>query len=804
MKKLLAKIFTAALLMTGLFQPSVQAITLPPVPPTIAAPYTCVTNYYVATNGNDSNDGTANNSGHAWLTINGAISNLVALGLSQGGTCVNLENGTISSLTNDTNTAALGLTGTGSGSGYLVFRAVNNRQAIINVPWTSATSFYSCFSFAGTTVHPAAWIVIDGVDCEGDAGITDTVSGSPNATVGDVYTDAGGILYTVGATISGGTKLWLIPKGIPAYTLTTSPATTSAGTQYTNADTSGVTQTYTVFSSITSGTSLILTGTGNPNTAHVLTKVANSGNGDATITFSAASNQSGTLTFVSGDAGSSATIAYSAHAQNVDVGVTTPGSNTLDYLSHLVIINSTFNGQGGGGIGVNHTDYLTVEGNIVTNTSSSLTLVHSSGISTYNMWQADNATGYHNIIEWNVLHGNSEGPSSPLFHTDGNDIIIDDSRSTQSKCTSLPTVTITVDGSNHITGGTPSGGTGCSYPTVGGNGEILNVSQSGAYGGQFLISAESGGVPSALTLFTAGTGYTAAGGLATTTKYATSEGQGGTMTITVNGAGGIASCVSSGGAGYINGNKVLITQTNGSSGECQVATNSGGVPSSWTVFNAGKGYTAAGGLAVFNMYDNYTLIQNNLGYNTGGSCIHVFSSDGVSIINNTCYDGYHDTYITQTTGRGMINASNSTSDIFSNNISYAVPFGSGGPSHTTAAGDYSFGSENFGNIWSNNLTYNGTSGQASFYETFTDLSSTTLTGSPYNNYLGVNPAFNNIATFDFTPGSAFPSQDAGISLYGYPTGDLVGTTVNSSVITLGAYQYTTPSQNTIVNYTEYR
>ena len=65
------------------------------------------------------------------------------------------------------------------------------------------------------------------------------------------------------------------------YTFTTSAATTSIGTTYT---TNG--QTFTVIAGITTGTTLLMTGTGAPLASGTLTKVG-SGAGDASITFSA-------------------------------------------------------------------------------------------------------------------------------------------------------------------------------------------------------------------------------------------------------------------------------------------------------------------------------------------------------------------------------------------------------------------------------------------------------------------------------------------------------------------------------------
>lgn len=743
---------------------------------------------------------------------------------------------------------SLGIGGTSGTSNQLVFRSINLHGAILHIPYTTtdATNFHGIFSFgllnqytftipsnsmkvndvystpdgnqctilstttSSTTVYatcngipdtvvsgsntltqvsgtgPAGpltysvvtggWlggnIVIDGFDMEGNGGIWWT-TGSSTTTTGDVYKDQGGNLYTVKHGLSSSTTQFTDSLFHPVTTFTLSaPASVAQGTVFTNLNGSEVTVTCTVPFATNSNMTLLANCNG---TVHNATSTLNNAGGN--LTYTAASNTSGVLTFVSGNGGSSASITYTLTTGANDCGIVTGGSGLIP-MSHLTAINNIANYFGSVGIGGNHYDYFTAEGNLITNSATIGN--QTSAISLYEDYQTNNLTPYHNILEWNVLHDNMTTAYVGFQHTDGNNIIIDDFQSTQNSCATSPTLSI-VASSGGIQSATSTGGTSCEV------GDILYVNQSGAYGGQFLVKTVTSGVPTSIQEYTPGTGYTTASGLTTTHNYGTSEGQGGTMTITVSG-GGLATCSSSGGAGYINGNIVLITQTGGSSGECQVATNISGVPSTWTVYNPGKGYTAASGLAVVNLADKYTLIQNNLVYRSGGAGIRAFESDGVVVINNTNYANNMDTLGNSTTGFSAgIMASVSHSDIFSNNISYTI-IGSGAQAANTAYSDIGGG---VGNLWFNNLSYNGTTGQNSFSQSGSDLSGTTLSGNPYNNYLGVNPSFNSISTFDFTPSSTFPSQDAGINTFGYPISDLVGTSTNASSITLGAYQYTT-------------
>ncbi len=109
---------------------------------------------------------------------------------------------------------------------------------------------------------------------------------------------------------------------------------------------------------------------------------------------------------------------------------------------HVIIRGNTVYKCSGGGIGTGSADYVTIEDNVVWG-NSYYSPYASSGISTYQNWNSDDSTGYKMIIRRNVIYENSN--KVPFFQsdpdpakrtiTDGNGIIVDDSRSTQNGST---------------------------------------------------------------------------------------------------------------------------------------------------------------------------------------------------------------------------------------------------------------------------------------------------------------------------------------------------------------------------------
>ena len=97
---------------------------------------------------------------------------------------------------------------------------------------------------------------------------------------------------------------------------------------------------------------------------------------------------------------------------------------------HLRILNNVLGKCGGGGIALIQTDYVTISGNTVYDCSW-YSIYGTSGISTLEDWNSDDATGYKMIITHNKVFGNKE--LVPWVDagkiTDGEGIIIDTLRS---------------------------------------------------------------------------------------------------------------------------------------------------------------------------------------------------------------------------------------------------------------------------------------------------------------------------------------------------------------------------------------
>lgn len=106
---------------------------------------------------------------------------------------------------------------------------------------------------------------------------------------------------------------------------------------------------------------------------------------------------------------------------------------------HIVIRNNTVSDCPGGGIYSNYADYLRIEDNVVTR-NGFYSPYGNSGISVYQNCDIDNSTGIKMIIRRNITYQNENkipfyftNPDDPSQRsiTDGNGIIVDDSRNTQ-------------------------------------------------------------------------------------------------------------------------------------------------------------------------------------------------------------------------------------------------------------------------------------------------------------------------------------------------------------------------------------
>jgi hypothetical protein len=99
---------------------------------------------------------------------------------------------------------------------------------------------------------------------------------------------------------------------------------------------------------------------------------------------------------------------------------------------HIIIAKNLVHDCGGGGIGAIHSDFITVEDNIVYN-NSWYTVFGNSGISFYQFWNSGIGSGYRNVIRRNKTFNNKS--LVPWKNTctvsDGNGIIVDDFRHKQ-------------------------------------------------------------------------------------------------------------------------------------------------------------------------------------------------------------------------------------------------------------------------------------------------------------------------------------------------------------------------------------
>ena len=102
-------------------------------------------------------------------------------------------------------------------------------------------------------------------------------------------------------------------------------------------------------------------------------------------------------------------------------------------VHHIDIENNVAHDSGCGGIDVVNADYVTVIGNTVYNNAFT-SPNQCSGISLYHLTDFDSGTGFRNTVAGNMAFANFDGVSVPgtTYTTDGNGIIIDDSRHTQS------------------------------------------------------------------------------------------------------------------------------------------------------------------------------------------------------------------------------------------------------------------------------------------------------------------------------------------------------------------------------------
>jgi parallel beta-helix repeat protein len=124
--------------------------------------------------------------------------------------------------------------------------------------------------------------------------------------------------------------------------------------------------------------------------------------------------------------------AEAANGERGEGGIMIQDSPAGAHSHHIAITNNRVHNFPGGGIGSNLSDYISIVGNTVWE-NALWSKYDGSGISLYRSLNVDSAGGYHNVIRGNTVFNNEN--RVPDYKnkaiTDGNCIIIDDSRNTQ-------------------------------------------------------------------------------------------------------------------------------------------------------------------------------------------------------------------------------------------------------------------------------------------------------------------------------------------------------------------------------------
>ena len=193
-------------------------------------------------------------------------------------------------------------------------------------------------------------------------------------------------------------------------------------------------------------------------------------------------------------------------------------------------------------------------------------------------------------------------------------------------------------------------------------------------------------------------------------------------------------------------------------------------------------HTDGNGIIIDGFHDtNYThgtLIDSNLSYRNGGKGIHVFLSDYVTVRNNTVW---HNNWDNDNTGtwRGELSNAIASHNTWVNNITVADPSTNSWNRaiNNVSTGDY----HNQDVHWSNNISFNGTVGQASV------LSDYGLPSAADGNLLGVNPGFVS-PPGNFHLGDGSPAINAGTNASGLGPTDLDGGDRAVGTVDIGAYE----------------
>ncbi len=117
-------------------------------------------------------------------------------------------------------------------------------------------------------------------------------------------------------------------------------------------------------------------------------------------------------------------------------GILADGRGATAKPHHIAIRNCTVRACGGGGIAMIQSDHITIEDCRV-HGNAWYSRYACSGISLYQLWNADAAPGYRNVIRRNRVWDNAAFVKWKAYDrlSDGNGIIIDDSKNTQNGST---------------------------------------------------------------------------------------------------------------------------------------------------------------------------------------------------------------------------------------------------------------------------------------------------------------------------------------------------------------------------------
>ena len=180
--------------------------------------------------------------------------------------------------------------------------------------------------------------------------------------------------------------------------------------------------------------------------------IAANGTAAAPITITGAGTGS-TMTKVVGQNNFAIDVAGTSSYVTVEgFNATAPGVYSAIFVSpgatHVTITGNTAHDSGGAGIGTSGSDYVTVSYNVVFGNAFDTSESCDSGISLYQLRNSDGLKGTKNYVVGNVVYGNSNKPGGSCDDSDGNGIIIDDSRNTQNRSPYGPYVGTTLIANN--------------------------------------------------------------------------------------------------------------------------------------------------------------------------------------------------------------------------------------------------------------------------------------------------------------------------------------------------------------------